>query len=261
VSPEKQFEILDRQRTAIKRMLTIKSGDPEFSKWRRDTEVAIEKIFGAQSRNVSDFKHISFSLSIFTSSTTDSQFEEAYRRGLRESDAILLSMIEEIENYREDAVEGLVNSSISTIEQICLKFHRVARQLQSRHSNRQTISIEDEYDVQDLFHALLKLFFDDIRPEEWTPSYAGGSSRVDFLIKDEDTVVEIKKTRNSLNVAKLGSELITDIARYEHHPNCKKLICFIYDPEGKIGNPVGLERDLEGHAGKLPVRVIVGPKS
>ena len=27
--------------------------------------------------------------------------------------------------------------------------------------------------------------FDDIRPEEYTPSYAGGSSRIDFLLKDE----------------------------------------------------------------------------
>jgi hypothetical protein len=26
--------------------------------------------------------------------------------------------------------------------------------------------------------------FDDIRPEEYTPSYAGGSSRIDFLLED-----------------------------------------------------------------------------
>jgi hypothetical protein len=54
---------------------------------------------------------------------------------------------------------------------------------------------DDEYDVQDIFHALLRLFVDDIREEEWTPSYAGGASRMDFLLPELETVVEIKKTR------------------------------------------------------------------
>ncbi|WP_372158665.1 hypothetical protein ACCP96_22170 [Xanthomonas campestris pv. fici] len=40
----------------------------------------------------------------------------------------------------------------------------------------------------------------------------------------------------------------------------QQLVCFIYDPEGRIGNPVGLERDLEKTLAKMPVRVIVGPK-
>lgn len=43
--------------------------------------------------------------------------------------------------------------------------------------------LEDEYDVQDLPHALLLLYFDDVRAEEWTPSYAGKSARMDFLLK------------------------------------------------------------------------------
>jgi hypothetical protein len=35
--------------------------------------------------------------------------------------------------------------------------------------------LKDEYDVQDLLYALLRIFFDDVRPEEWTPSFAGKS--------------------------------------------------------------------------------------
>jgi hypothetical protein len=49
-----------------------------------------------------------------------------------------------------------------------------------RHDGRPTLGVGDEYDVQDLLHALLRLFFDDIRPEERTPSYAGESTRMDF---------------------------------------------------------------------------------
>ena len=56
---------------------------------------------------------------------------------------------------------------------ICTRFHLVARQLRKRHDDRSTLDISDEYDVQDLLHSLLCLFFDDIRSEEGTPSYAG----------------------------------------------------------------------------------------
>lgn len=79
------------------------------------------------------------------------------------------------------------------LERMFMRFYKIARQLRNRHDNRQTLSIEDEYDVQDLLHALLHLYFDDIRPEEWTPSYAGKSARVDFLLKNEKTVIEVKK--------------------------------------------------------------------
>lgn len=101
-----------------------------------------------------------------------------------------------------------------------------------------------------------------MRAEEWTPSYAGGgSSRVDFLLKDEQIIVELKKTRASLCDKSIGEQLIVDTSRYRAHPDCKALICFVYDPEGRIGNPsVGLERDLESLALGLKIRVIVAPK-
>lgn len=137
---------------------------------------------------------------------------------------------------------------IDNIVKICNSFHLVARQLRKRHSNRATLEIEDEYDVQDLFHALLRLFFEDIRAEEWTPSYAGSSSRVDFLLQQEKIVVELKKTRNGLGEKEVGNQLLIDIARYQSHPDCKNLICFVYDPEGRIGNPKGLENDLNNHS-------------
>ena len=75
------------------------------------------------------------------------------------------------------------NDTDEVLERIFQKFHRVARQLRNRHNGRPTLDVNDEYDVQDLLHALLKMYFDDVRPEEWTPSYAGKSARMDFLLK------------------------------------------------------------------------------
>ncbi|MSP27865.1 MAG: hypothetical protein EXR80_05370 [Methylococcales bacterium] len=150
-------------------------------------------------------------------------------------------------------------TAVDTVHLIINRFHQVARQLQARHSERNTIEINDEYDVQDLFHALLKLYFDDIRPEEYTPSYAGSASRVDFLLKDEQIIIEIKKTRNTLKAKEVSEQLIIDTQKYQAHPDCKTLIFFVYDPEGKIANPCGIEKDLSKDFNGLPVSVFITP--
>lgn len=139
------------------------------------------------------------------------------------------------------------------------KFHLVVKQLRIRYDTRATIDIVDEYDVQDLLHSLLKLYFADVRNEEWTPSYAGGSSRMDFLLKEEKIVIEVKKTRKGLGDRELGKQLIEDKERYKAHPDCKKLICFTYDPDGRISNPKGLENDLNKQEPEFEVEIIIRP--
>lgn len=151
--------------------------------------------------------------------------------------------------------------TIQTLELIFSKFHLVARQLRDRYKDRQTLDVKDEYDVQDLLHALLKIYFHDIRPEETTPSYAGGSKRMDFLLKSEKVVIEVKKTRESLSAKEVGEELLVDIATYNEHPDCNTLVCFVYDPEGFIGNPFGLENDLAKQSREdFKVTVYISPK-
>ncbi|AVM74141.1 PD-(D/E)XK nuclease domain-containing protein [Magnetospirillum gryphiswaldense] len=259
---QQSIDILTRQREATKTLANINASNPAFTKWHRDTEVAIERIFGAESRNLSDFRGVNYSLMFFAPSTPDSSFIEACQRGLDKAAAILSSMIDEIQDYEfEDNHSENEPDRLNLIERLCLRFHAAARQLQQRHDDRDTLTIEDEYDVQDLLHAILRLHFDDVRAEEWTPSYTGGSSRVDFLLKAEKIVIEVKKTRSSMKPKNLGEQLIIDRARYEMHPDCRTLVCFVYDPEGRIGNPVGIERDLENHTGQLKVRVIIAPKA
>ena len=256
---KKSIELLTQQQNIIPSLKQKTSESPDFDKWYRDTKTIIRKIFGKE--HESEFSEISFSLMCFTSGTSDYEFHLAYLQGLDRSYAFIASLIDEINTF------GIENKNVikkqeplRIIENICYKFHNVARQLQSRHSDRATLEIEDEYDVQDLLHALLKLHFDDIREEEYTPSYAASSSRVDFLLKDENIIIEVKKTRKSLKAKDVGDQLIIDKAHYTAHPNCKSLICFVYDPEGRISNPVGLERDLEKNNNGLNVKVIIAPK-
>jgi hypothetical protein len=180
--------------------------------------------------------------------------------GVLESPEYLGKLLEKLKGTEQEIEHQ--KTTIKALQQIlliCRRFHLLARQLQDRHAGRSTLVIEDEYDVQDLFASLLRLDFDDVRKEEWTPSYAGKSARVDFLLKRENIVVEIKKTRASLGIKELGDQLIIDIGRYKIHDGCSTLICFVYDPEFRIRNPAELEDDLSGLHDRLDVRVVVAP--
>jgi hypothetical protein len=146
------------------------------------------------------------------------------------------------------------------VSHICRRFPVLANQLLERHDGRSTLSINDEYDVQDLIHAVLKLHFEDVRPEEWAPSFAGSASRMDFLLKPQRLVVETKMTRANLDQKKVVNELTQDIARYQAHPDCDTLVCFVYDPDGRCHNPVVLENDLTKKHSNLRVVVHVEPK-
>ncbi len=184
--------------------------------------------------------------------------DKHYYRNADSSIIILENVIEYIEKGYLVIQDNSTIDIETELRRIFSRFHRVARQMRSRYDKRNTLDVKDEYDVQDLLHALLRLYFDDIRSEEWTPSYAGKSARMDFLLKNEKTVIEVKKTRQGLNDRELGDQLIVDVDRYKVHPDCKKLICFVYDPEGRIGNPEGVMNDLNTqHQGF--VEVIIEP--
>ena len=146
------------------------------------------------------------------------------------------------------------------VVELCRRFHLFARQLRDRHHERATLRIADEYDVQDLMHALLKLHFDDVRAEEVTPSVAGKSGRMDFLLKAERVAVETKMTRRNLGQKQIGDELIVDMRRYRSHPGLRTLICFVYDPGGFCRAPAALENDLSGADGPFRSVVVVCPR-
>lgn len=164
------------------------------------------------------------------------------------------------------AVERLVTSPapgadpMATVVALCRRFQLLVDRLQARQRSRQSLTVADEYDVQDLLHAILKLHFDDVRPEEWTPSYAGNASRIDFLLPRERMIIEAKMTRQSLGQKEVANELIVDVARYAKFPNVDSLICLIYDPARRCTNPAALEGDLGNSEGRLRVVAVVCPR-
>lgn len=251
-------EILNQQIRSEDDLNALKVG---YKKWNDFNKELLGTLFSGQ-RVIEDYerhKFISYSMYGGIQETI-----ETYTKLVTKAVEELESLEQRIDLIPENEVPKIhvPTNRLSDLIKVLQGFHKVARQLKFRREGRPTLKIDDEYDVQDLLHALLKVEFDDIRPEEWTPSYAGKSSRTDFLLKNENIVVETKKTRDVQAAKKVGDELIVDVARYRGHPNCKTLVCFIYDPDSHIQNPEGLKNDLEKSTdGQLIIKVIIEPKT
>lgn len=170
-----------------------------------------------------------------------------------------LACVSILKAFRDLKPQNVIVDYEGLLDTIFERFFMVVKQMKRRHEGRETLLIKDEYDVQDMLQALLKLHFDDVRPEEWIPTYAGGANRMDFLLKDGEIAIEVKMTRSGLKDKELGDQLIIDIAKYQEHPNCKCLYCFVYDPEGNIRNPRGMEKNLEKLGKDFPVKVYIRP--
>jgi hypothetical protein len=147
------------------------------------------------------------------------------------------------------------------LEVMVCGLRRAMHPLTHRRKGTQPLSFGSEYDVQDLLHALLRPWIKDIRPEEFTPSYAGSSTRMDLLLFAHRLVIELKVVRDRAHAKRVGDELIIDIEHYRRHPQCSVLWCVVYDPDHLITNAEGLKYDLQGERstpdGAIKVRVFV----
>lgn len=157
-------------------------------------------------------------------------------------------------------VASPTRDAVELVVALSRRFHQFARQIQVRREDRNSITFTDEYDVQDAMHALLRLHFTDVRPEEWTPSYGGRTTRMDFLLRPERVVIEVKMTRRGLTQREVISQLTEDKERYRSHPDCQALVCFVYDPIGACDNPTALETDVSVRTGDFRVEVVVAPQ-
>jgi hypothetical protein len=152
-----------------------------------------------------------------------------------------------------------IEDPLTWLQNFFSRFHSIAIQLEKKYRDRETFKVRDEYDVQRIIHCFLLLKFEDIRAEEWTPSYTGQSSRMDFLLKNEGIVIESKMTKQGHGNKEIGNELLVDVRRYKERNDCKILICFIYDRDSIIENRTGFIRDLEKSTVDPKVLVFINP--
>ena len=97
---------LERVLDEIPSLKQIPRGSQEFTKWRRSAGLAIRYAFPDSDEHIQSFEGIRYSLMAFTAGTPDSAFQNAYVSGLNAAEAILESMIEEIEEYWPEVSEA-----------------------------------------------------------------------------------------------------------------------------------------------------------
>lgn len=105
-SKEKAIEKIESLIDRIDELQRIERGSAQFKKWIRDTQVALEHIFGKESRHITDFNRIRYSLGAFSNSTPNHKFQQRYIEGLENAKHVLVSMIEEIQEYWEESGEA-----------------------------------------------------------------------------------------------------------------------------------------------------------
>lgn len=161
----------------------------------------------------------------------------------------------------ESALDSALDQDpLQLIRKVCHRFHAVARHLRLRRDYRPTLEVDDDYDLQDLLCALLKVEFDEVATDEWTPPYTGGASRTTLLVNRDQIAVVAKKTRSGLTTKELADQVAADSAYYSAQGKCSTLLCFLYDPEGRIGSPKRLETTLTSVSEHCRIEVLVAPK-
>ena len=262
INPENALKQVNIYIDRVKELLKLNYKDGTNQKSELDSEIKGFLRIWIRKGDEKGYKSSPLNLIINTGHiVSESEKQDDYIYGLNLMKGHLISFRSEIETIiNNNIIEG--NKDIfGILELIFSNFNSVARQLRQRYDNRETLIVDDEYDVQDLLHAILKVFFLDIIFEEYTPSYAGTHRRMDFLLKTEKTVIEVKKTRKTLKNKKISEELNDDIIAYKLHKDCDTLVCFIYDPDGWINNPVGFENDLTNQStDELQIMVYIFPK-
>lgn len=110
---------LERQREALSTLQARAVEDATYLKWIRDTELAIDYVFGKETRHLPDFHDVSWTPGSYDMYNPDPEWHRAFIRGRDEADALLRSMIEEIAEYWPD--EGVESAKTEKPKKVTRK--------------------------------------------------------------------------------------------------------------------------------------------
>ena len=120
-----KIKAIDRMQNALEQIPALKKlsfDSQQFSKWQRNTRIAIANTFGEGDPHIEEFTSISYipfgplvqyvnADGEISPTNTDSDQRESYQWGLSRATVVLESIIEEIEEYWEDDDQALVISN------------------------------------------------------------------------------------------------------------------------------------------------------
>lgn len=165
----------------------------------------------------------------------------------RDKDVIDLLLLEDIQRkafglFFEDY------AAVDLIKRVLCGFNDAIRRITvDRYTARSGLSVQDEYDVQDILFSILKGYFHDLERENPIPKLAGKSSRVDLTIMSQGIIIEVKMIKSTdKSHQKYIQELKQDMVDYSAWKGLQNLVFFTFDPFS-ITSDTNHFRELEGY--------------
>ena len=125
------------------------------------------------------------------------------------------------------------------------EFQECVRYLNTRRSTGAVLNLESEADVQDALFLMLRPWIHDLGPENPTDRISNRYSIKDFICHSARTVIEVKYVRDASHGKNISKEMHDDIEVYRHHPRCRTIIFFVYDPNSLIPDQGALRTQIE----------------
>ena len=88
----------------------------EFTDWNELAKSRIRSIFSKESDNLIEFKDIIYNPSVLSSRTPENVRNDAFQNGLEQAEAMLLAMVDEVDNWFDDEVIEISTKESSDIE-------------------------------------------------------------------------------------------------------------------------------------------------
>lgn len=146
---------------------------------------------------------------------------------------------------RSSASVGSEVVDVIAIVKALSEFMECVRYLNTRRSTSAVLALDSEAAVQDAIYLMLRPWIPDLVPENPTDRVAGARYSIkDFLSRSAKTVIEAKFIRDVSHGKNISKEIHDDIETYRHHPACRYIVFFIYDPNAFIPDRAALERQV-----------------
>lgn len=134
-------------------------------------------------------------------------------------------------------------ADVALVERICQRLPQAARILGARtRQGKPNFELRDEYDVQDLLHAVLRAYLKYSVREDPLPKVASAKSgKADISIEELGVIIEIKFVRRPEDQRRVFEEYSQDLLLYARWPHLKNLIYLIYN-SGDLLDPEAFEK-------------------
>ncbi len=132
---------------------------------------------------------------------------------------------------------------VASVLRLCQRIPFAAKILAVRsRKGKQSYDIDDEYDVQDLLHAVIRAYTKYSVQEDPLPKVAGAkASRADVSIEELGLLIEVKYVRAPDDQKRIFEEYSQDLVLYAQWAHLKTLIYLIYN-SGDLREPEAFEK-------------------